>query len=277
MKPPPRRPVPNGAGLLALLAVITGTALAQPVEEVVAVRRGGYSISGLVSRQPQARPKYGIALFAGYPGILRLRMEDGKPVFDLRGNFLIRSRRWWLDAQTLTVVVDAPSDQWTSFDQSFRQTARYGADVAALLQEVGRRFAVEDWTLVGTSEGSISAFHAARMNPALAKRAILTASVFESGRNGPGLSDARWSAYAGRVLWVHHADDPCPFTSYRAAQSFAKKSGAPLLTVRGGGPERAAACEAFSFHGFVGVERPTVEAMRGWVKTGLREDVSVHR
>ena len=33
------------------------------------------------------------------------------------------------------------------------------ADVAALLTEVGRRFGVEDWTFVGTSEGSVSAFH----------------------------------------------------------------------------------------------------------------------
>jgi len=252
-------------------------ALAQPVEQIVTVKRGSYSIAGLVSHGPKAKPKHGVALFAGHPGILKLHEENGRPAFLLPGNFLIRSRRWWLDAETLTVAVDAPSDQWTSFDQSFRQTARYGADVAALLQEVGRRFGIGDWTLVGTSEGSVSAFHAARMNPALAPRLILTASVFESGRNGPGLSDAKWSAYSGKLLWVHHADDPCSFTSYRAAQAFAKKSGAPLLTVRGGGPERGGACEAQTFHGFVGAERATVEAMRSWVKTGLSEDVGVHR
>lgn len=43
---------------------------------------------------------------------------------------------------------------------------------------------------------------------------------------------------------------------------------APLLAVRGGGPERGPACMAFTAHGFVGVERETVLAMRGWVKTG---------
>lgn len=237
------------------------------------MKRGGYTISGLVDLAPGAKPKYGIALFPGHPGIMKLRLEGGKqggqPAFEMRGNFLVRSRRWWLDAETLTVAVDAPSDQWTTFEQSFRQTKRYGADVAALLEEVGARYGVQDWTLVGTSEGSVSAFHAARMNPALARRLILTSSVFRSGRNGPGLSDARWDAYRGKLLWVHHADDPCGFTRYQDAQAFARRSGAPLVTVRGGGPGQGAACEARSAHGFVGVERRTVAAMRAWVKSGV--------
>ena len=115
--------------------------------------------------------KYGIALIPGHPGIMRLREENGQPRFELRGNFLVRSRRHWLDGlddETLVLVVDAPSDQWVTFYQQFRETPRYGADVAALLNETGRRYGVADWTFVGTSEGSISAFHAARMNPALA-------------------------------------------------------------------------------------------------------------
>lgn len=259
--------------LAALLIGASAAAAAQDGEEVVTVRRGSYSISGLVARQPEATPKYGIAIFPGYPGILKLQVEDGKPSFGMRGNFLVRSRRWWLDGETLTVVVDAPSDEWTSFEQRFRQTARYGADVAALLAEVGARHGIHDWTLVGTSEGSVSAFHVARMNPKLASRLILTASLFRMNRNGPGLSDARWDAYPGKLLWVHHEDDPCAYTSYRDAQAFAKKTNAPLMTVRGGGPGQGAACEARTAHGFIGVERATVEAMRNWVKTGAVADV----
>ena len=44
------------------------------------------------------------------------------PRFDLRGNFLVRSRRHWLDEETLAVAVDAPSDQWATFSQTFRET-----------------------------------------------------------------------------------------------------------------------------------------------------------
>ncbi len=237
--------------------------------QVVTVSAQEYSISGLVTHLRDAKAfKYGVALFPGYPGIMRLREENGQLRFELRGNFLVRSRRHWLDDETLVVVVDAPSDQWATFNQGFRESPRYGADVAALLNETGRRFGVADWTFVGTSEGSVSAFHAARMNPGLAQRVVLTASLFQASRNGPGLSAAAWDGLSARLLWVHHEDDPCRFTSYRDARRFAEKSRSPLVTVRGGGPGRGDACEAFTAHGFVGIESETVTAIRSWVKTG---------
>jgi hypothetical protein len=243
--------------------------LANPTQ-VVTVSVKGYTVAGLVTHLKNAKAfKHGIALFPGYPGIMKLREENGQPRFEMRGNFLVRSRRHWLDGETLVVVVDAPSDQWATFTQSFRETLRYGADVAALLGEVARRYPVEEWTFVGTSEGSLSAFHAARMNPQLARRAILTASLFQATRNGPGLSWVSWDKLSSRLLWVHHESDPCQYTAYRDARRFAERSKSPLVTVRGGGSWRGDACEAFTAHGFVGVERETVLAMRSWVKTGV--------
>ena len=263
---------------LGLLLALGGFAHAQPggsdpnlvnPHVVVTAQRQGYTIAGMVTHLAGAKAfKYGIALFPGHPGIMKIREEDGQIKFELRGNFLVRSRRQWLDEETLVVVVDAPSDQWASFSQDFRATARYGEDVAALLAETGRRYGIEDWTLVGTSEGSISAYHAARMNPRLARRTILTSSVFSASRNGPGLSVATWEGFPGSLLWVHHEDDPCRYTSYRDAKAFAASSGKPLVTVRGGGPGRGQACQAYTAHGYVGIERPTVLAMRSWVKTG---------
>src|SRR5690606_13657926 len=236
--------------------------------EVVTVQRDGYTMSGLVQQREGAGPfRYGVALFPGHPGIMRLRVEDGRPRFNLRGNFLVRSRRHWLDSETLGLVVDAPSDEREGFAQFFRETPRYGAGVAALVEEVARRYEVRDWTFVGTSEGSVSAFHAARMNPGLARRVILTASVVVEGRNGPGLSSVDWSALRSQLLWVHHADDPCRFTAYRHVRHYVRRSGAPLVTVRGGGPEKGDACQAYTAHGFVGAEIPTVKAMHSWIKT----------
>lgn len=242
--------------------------LANPTR-IVTAQRDGYTIAGLVTHLEGVKGfKYGVALFPGHPGILRLTEEGGRPKFALGGNFLVRSRRQWLDDETLVAVVDAPSDQWTTFSQSFRETPRYGADVAALLTEIGRRFGIEDWTFVGTSEGSVSAFHAARMNPDLATRVILTASVIRAGRNGPGLSGVDYAQLKSKLLWVNHADDPCDFTRYGLVQDAARRSGAPLVTVRGGGPERGDACQAFTAHGFVGVEKEVVLAMRSWIETG---------
>ena len=266
------------AALVVLLCVIPAAHgqdqsrdpnLAHPTQ-VVTVSGKGYTLSGLVThRQGAKRIRHGLALFPGAPGIMKLRDEGGEPRFELRGNFLVRSRRHWLDEETLVVVVDAPSDQWGTFDHAFREQPRYGADVAALLREVGQRHGVEDWTFIGTSEGSVSAFHAARMNPGLARRVILTSSLFLSSRNGPGLSGVRWEELSSKLLWVHHEDDPCSYTMYRDAVRFAEKSRSPLLTVRGGGPYRGEPCQAQSAHGYVGVEVDTIRAMQSWVKTGV--------
>lgn len=256
-------------GVLALAACFLVPHARAQLDEIVTAKLDRHTIGALVTRLEQVKAfKHGIAIFPGHPGILKLHEENGRPEYDQRGNFLIRSRRHWLDDEALTAVLDAPSDQWATFTQDFRATPRYGTDIAAILNEVSKRYAVGEWTFVGTSEGSISAFHAARMNPALAKRVILTSSVFSPGANGPGLTGANFGELSTPLLWVHHQDDPCQFTQYRDARRYAEKSMSPLVTVRGGGPEQGGACQARSHHGYVGVEREVVLAMRSWVKTG---------
>ena len=251
----------NGSPVVDLNALAANTLLTVPVDD--------YSISGLVTHLPEAKDfRYGIVLFPGYPSIMKLREEAGRIRFDLGGNFLIRSRRHWLDEETLVISVDAPSDQWATFRQQFRQTRRYGADVAALLAEASHRYGIKDWTLVGTSEGTVSAFHTARMNPAIVTRLILSSSTFVSSGNGPGISGVDWKEIQAKLLWVHHENDGCQYTPYRDAQRHAEMTRSPLITVRGGGPARGSPCEAFSQHGFVGIELDTVQAMRVWVKTG---------
>jgi hypothetical protein len=268
----------------ALLSVFTFECGAQSADDpnhrlpnsILTADRGGYSISALVTHDEGAtRFTRGVVLFPGSPGIIRLREEGGQLRYDQAGNFLVRSRRHWLDGETLLLTVDAPTDQWNFFNQRFRATPRYGDDVRALLEEAGRRYAVSDWTLVGTSEGSITAFHAARMNPNLAKRVILTSSVFTATPSGPGLSGERLDDLNAPLLWVHHADDPCKYTQYRDAQRYAERTMSPLVTVRGGSEPRGDACAARTQHGYIGVERDTVLAMRAWLLTGkVPADVS---
>ena len=108
--------------ILISLAVLTfaapGTAIAQAKanaadpnfehpNHLITVKLEDRNISGLASHRQDAKAlRYGIVLFPGYPGIIKLREEAGAIHFELRGNFLIRSRRQWLDDETLTLVVD---------------------------------------------------------------------------------------------------------------------------------------------------------------------------
>jgi hypothetical protein len=255
--------------LVGIALTLIACGAAAHTEEVLTVQRAGYTISALaLHREGAVALKQGVALFPGHPGILKIQSADGEPTYEQKGNFLIRARRFWVDDETLVLSVDAPSDQWANFPQYFRATARYGEDIAALLGAAAQKYGVQEWTFVGTSEGSISAYHAARMNPKLAQRLILTSSLFEASRNGSGLGLPNARELPAATLWVHHADDTCRFTPYALAQRAAQRSGKPLVTVRGGGPGRGDACQAFRAHGYVGIERPTVEAMRQWVKTG---------
>src|SRR3954465_13525689 len=145
--------------VLALAAAFVLAHAHAQVDQVVTARLERYSIAALVSRQEGAKAfKQGIAIFPGHPGILKLHEENGQPQYEQRGNFLVRARRHWLDDETLVAVLDAPSDQWTSFSQDFRATPRYGSDIAADLNEVSKLYSVGEWIFVGTSEGSTSAF-----------------------------------------------------------------------------------------------------------------------
>jgi pimeloyl-ACP methyl ester carboxylesterase len=265
------------ASLAVALLVAAGAAFAQSAKdpnfalpnEVVTVQRDGYSISGLATHlEGPARFRYGVALFPGSPGIMRIHVEGGEPRHGQVGNFLVRSRRHWLDEETLTLAIDAPSDQWNSFNLYFRASSRYGEDVKALLEAATKRYGIVDWSFVGTSQGSVSAYHAARMNPQLAQRVVFTSSVFASTRVGPGLSNLDLGELKMPLLWVHHRDDSCQYTPYGEAQRAAARTMSPLVTVTGGGPYRGGACEAFFPHGYVGQEREVVLAMRDWIRTG---------
>lgn len=256
--------------LAALGWLFSAPALAsEPVEEIITAERAGYQISGLVTRLPGATTfRHGIVQFPGNPSIMRLRMENGQPAFGLGGNTLVRSRQLWLADDTLVVTADAPSDYWSGFRHELRRAPRYGEDMAALLTAVAARYPVAEWTLVGHSEGAISAYGAAMGTLPLARRVVMISSVFVPTRNGAGLSGIDWTPLKGRLLWVHHANDPCQYTPYYEAERHARMTGDPLLTVHGASDPRGEACKAYTEHGLVGMEQKTISTIQHWIRSG---------
>ena len=237
--------------------------------EVIVVPLTGRTLSALITHQPGATKfTHAIAIFPGSPGYMNLRVEDGAIKFDLSGNFLVRARRHFLEEGFITVTMDAPSDQQGSFLQAFRETPRYGEDIKGVLDAVAKKFGALDWTFIGTSEGSVSAAHAARMLPSDAKRVVLTASVVAPSGRGRGVEVTDVKQIRIPVLWVHHRNDPCKFTQYFRVKSYAEETKTPLLTVTGADGRRGDPCMAFSEHGFVGMEVKTIKAILSWIRTG---------
>jgi hypothetical protein len=271
-----RRFIPEFLVLFSLLALPPDPVYAQGKDpnaalanEVIVAQLPDRSIAALVSHRPGATKfTHAIALFPGSPGYFELRVEDGKIQHGMRGNFLIRARRHFLDEGYLAVVIDAPSDQQPYFAPSFRETPRYGEDVRAIVEAVSKKYGTLDWTFIGTSEGSVSAAHAARM-VSEAKRVVLTASVVTPNKRGRGLEVADIQRIKIPVLWVHHRRDPCVATPHHRVKSYAEETKTPLVTITGVGDRRGDPCEAFSEHGFVGMEAKTIRAILSWINTGM--------
>lgn len=144
------------------LCLLAGAAMADDVvsELVITAKFPDRSMSALVTHLAQHDPfKRAIVLMPGSPGIMKLQSAGS---YGMKGNFLIRSRRFWLDRETVVLSVDAPSDEWSSFTTRFRAGARYAEDIRGLVQEIEKAFGKLPLVLVGTSEGSVSAYYAAR-------------------------------------------------------------------------------------------------------------------
>ena len=244
--------------------------------EVIIAQLPGRTIAALVTHRPgAAKFTHAIALFPGSPGYMNLRVEDGEIRYGLRGNFLVRARRHFLDDNFLTVVVDAPSDSQVNFWHSYRASERYGEDVKAVVEAVSKKFGALDWTFIGTSEGSVSAAHAARMLPTHARRVVLTSSLVMPGSQGTGLRVSDITPITIPLLWVHHGNDPCKYTQYSRVRSYAGETKTPLVTVTGARDSRGNPCDALSEHGFVGMEVKTIRAILSWINTGqVPPDVS---
>lgn len=252
------------AGALAVLAVF-GTA-AQTVPTVVDLpTRPGVTQRLLVLAPPA--PVAAVILFAGGHGGLQIG-----PAGELswgEGNFLIRSRRHFVDARLLTVIVDAPSDrQYRPFLAGFRQGTEHAADIAAVIAWVRRQAAIPVW-LVGTSRGTQSvAAVATRLAPADGPDGlVLTASILRD-RQAPAVPEMPLDRLAIPVLVVHHELDGCSYCAFSDLPALIDKlQGLPrrgVLSFRDG-VSRGDPCEAWSYHGFNGIEGDVVAQIAAWL------------
>jgi hypothetical protein len=265
-----------GAVILALWWFFLGV-LANAQEIVTLSIRAGVTQSYFLASVPQ-NPQAIALLFPGSGGFIQLRKEGDQIKFG-SDNFLVRSRREFINRNVITAILDAPSDQqggWGMTDE-FRLGGEHFTDVAAVVADLKKRFPALGVFLVGTSRGSVSAAAlGARFGEQIAG-VVLTASMFrQTGRNskepGIGLSRFDFSTIKAPLLFAHHVGDQCDSTPYSAAARLSEKY--PLITVWGGSPPQSGPCDAFSQHGFLGKEPETVEQIVNWmVKKPFQHEV----
>ena len=252
-----RRMIP----LVTLALLMTAEAAAFAEEIITLKTRAGVTQLFLMSI-PQQPPAAVAVLFTGGDGNIELRSENGSPAFRA-GNFLVRSRELFVAGGIATAIVDAPSDESRGMDDRFRLGEQHAEDIAKVVAELKQRFPKIPVFLVGTSRGTISAAATGRTLADNIAGVVLTSTLFIAARNGPGLSGFDFATIKAPLLFVHNMDDACRFTPYHSAKALADRF--PLITVHGGDSPRSDACEAYSYHGYLGKERETVDAVVNWV------------
>lgn len=192
-----------------------------------------------------AQPKYVIILFPGGTGVINPRIQEGKLVYGYAGNFLLRARKHFVDAEFATMATNASDNE---------------ERIQAILDDIKRRFPQAKVYLAGTSNGTHSTMKLAGY---LQDR--IAGVIHTSSRAQIYSFDAK--EYRNRQLVVHHANDWCRVTPYSAAQRSHEKFGNDFITMQGGisvGEE----CGAFAHHGYNGIERETAEAIKAWIRKG---------
>lgn len=223
---------------------------------------------GVTTRFLLARPYVPMAsviLFAGGHG--RLGIDKSGRLNWGRGNFLVRSRRLFLDEGFAVATVDAPSDRQGSNGLlfGFRGSPEHAQDIAAIVRYMRDRFRRPVW-LIGTSRGSASAANGGRRlsdsGPAAPDGVVLTSTVTVANSKGLNVLDMELAAIQGPVVIAHHRKDGChvtPFGGTGPLQSALGGASSVALLAYDGGRTEGDACQARSFHGFLGIEKRVVE------------------
>lgn len=232
--------------MLAALALLPLARPCQADDELVTTARypSGEAVPYILNLGGPA-PKYVVILFPGGSGAVDPRMQDGRLVYGFKGNFLVRSRPHLVDADFAAVT--------TNSSQSEER-------IQAVLDDLARRFPAAKVYLMGTSNGTgptmaLAAYLAGRIAGEIHTSSLARIYGFDARK------------YGNRHLVVHHRRDSCRATPFSAAEASHERFGNEFLAMEGGITD-GDPCEAFSHHGYNGIERETMDAIKQWIRKG---------
>jgi hypothetical protein len=238
-----------------------GAALARADELITLPTRSGVTVSYWY--MPRANATATLVLLPGGAGGIGLR--DGRPQ---SGNFLVRSRDLFAAEGFNVAIVGRPSDV-ADMDTGFRAGAAHMQDLGRVVDDLLARTNAPLW-LIGTSRGTVSAVAAAiAIGPPRLAGVVLTSSITAFKLPG-AVPTQRLSEVRVPVLVLHHEKDACPSCApHEVSWILSGLTQAPvkkLLWASGGEGARGDPCEAFHWHGYVGMEAQAVQWIGSWVR-----------
>lgn len=223
--------------------------------------RPGVTIPVFYIKAAQARASV-ILLPGGYGGIGALRA--GKPTGQ---NFLVRSRDFFAEAG-LNVAVMSKASDWDDLTYADRITPAHVHDIQVLVDFLHKDTGLPVW-LVGTSRGTISATAAAiAFGDEKLAGLVLASSIVNTAVTGAIPRQALDRIHIP-VLLIHHRQDACAICNPGAVPGVLDAlKNAPvkkLVWVAGGDNPSGDACGALHYHGYIGIEKATVDTISAWM------------
>ena len=243
-------------------------------EQLVSVElTPGVRQEGVLSmRTGSTAPDVLAVVLTGHPSVLRPVVSEQRMVSSRQeSNFMVRARRHLADERIALLLVDCRSDSGDECSAKYQASPGRHTDVMALIQRVQQQLpSLQKVWLVSTSMGSISSAFMALHGKGAYAGTIHTAAITEpyamySYRELGGFD---YGQITGVQAFVHHQNDPCPFTTHSGAAKLAQKFNIPLVTVHGGSGFQGHPCRAFTEHGFRGKEREVMQHIGQILKSG---------
>lgn len=231
--------------LLSTLSLLVAglAAPAQATDELVTSARtpAGQSIPYVLTSKP-GQPAYAVILMPGGKGVLDPRILNGKLTLSMAGNFLIRSRELFADGRFVAASTDATSTP----DR-----------ILAIVRDLEARYGRIAVYVIGTSRSTEATL-------ALAKSldGIVAGFVHTSSMNNVASFDPR--GLKSRNVIVLHTMDACRVTKPSSGKASNSQFGTELIEMSGG-KSTGDDCEAFSYHGYNGIEQETVTRIKAWI------------
>ena len=268
------RIAPHRLGMRLLLLVMLSFTCLPIYAQTVSERIVSVPLSGELRQQgvlsaygDNPKPEKLLVIVSGHPGVPRPYIDQsGKIQTKQNGNFLVRSRQFMISRKVALLLLDCRSDFVGMCDDQYQASAQRAQDVLSLVASVKKLYPTigEVWA-VSTSRGAVSSAGFLKHAEESFSGVIHTASTFSKATD-QGLD---FGPYKNTPQFlVHHRDDPCGLTLYRDAYWVSKKWTIPLITVEGGSGFRGQKCQAFTQHGFAGMEEQVGTAISYLVENG---------
>jgi len=233
---------------------------------------GAMQTGVLSMRGDASEARYLAVIIPGHPGILRpTNGPNGAVRVRLAGNFLIRSRHHLVDRDIPALLVDCRSDFQEACMDEYQASEDRVRDIEALVRRTRALLpAVSQIWIVSTSRGALTSAAAVSFGERTFTGAIHTAGMIDRARE-LGLD------FRGAMpqFIIHHADDPCYVTSFASARTLAREQSITLITARGGNGFRGRLCDAYTQHGFNGIEPAVMGRVREVIRGTDRTNRSV--